>query len=173
MLPRLDMLVVETALRRIEADHTAVSVNLSPEALCEPGFVSALAGKLRATPETAEMLWLEVPEYGALQHLDAFRRLCVELKPLGCKLGLKHAGQQFARIAELNELGLDYLKIDASIVHGVGESSAHQVFLRGMCTVAHAVGLLAIAGGVGDEQEIRLLTQLGVDGVTGPGVRVA
>ncbi|MFP5306245.1 MAG: EAL domain-containing protein [Gammaproteobacteria bacterium] len=173
MLPRLDMLVVETALRRIEADHTAVSVNLSPEALCDPGFVSALASKLRAAPETAEMLWLEVPEYGALQHLDAFRRLCVELKPLGCKLGLKHAGQQFARIAELNELGLDYLKIDASIVHGVGESSAHQVFLRGMCTVAHAVGLLAIAGGVGDEQEIRLLTQLGVDGVTWPGVRVA
>ena len=66
------------------------------------------------------MLWLEVPEYGALQHLQEFRRLCLRLKPLGCKLGLKHAGQQFARIAELNDLGLDYLKIDRSFVSDLG-----------------------------------------------------
>ncbi|MFA5942020.1 MAG: EAL domain-containing protein [Sinimarinibacterium sp.] len=170
LMPRLDARVIETALRQIEVQNSAVSANVSPEALCDAGFVDQVAGMLKEAPAAAARLWLEVPEYGALQHLEEFRRLCQTLKPLGCKIGLKHAGQQFARIAELNDLGLDYLKIDGSITHGVEQSSGHQVFLRGMCTVAHAIGLLTIATGVRDEQSLKTLAELGIDGVTGPAV---
>ena len=131
MMPQLDAKVIESALRQIDERRSALSANISPEALCDSGFVDRIAGMLENSPASARMLWLEVPEYGALQHLQEFRRLCLRLKPLGCKLGLKHAGQQFARIAELNDLGLDYLKIDSSIIHGIEHSTGHQVFLRG------------------------------------------
>lgn len=173
LMPRLDARVIETALQQIDASQSALSANISPEALCDSGFVDHVAQLLGDAPAAAPMLWLEVPEYGALQHLEEFRKLCLTLKPLGCKIGLKHAGQQFARIAELNDLGLDYLKIDSSIIQGIGHSSGHQVFLRGMCTVAHTIGLLTIATGVRDEQAIRTLSELGIDGITGPAVHAA
>lgn len=170
LMPQLDAKVVETALREIGDSSAAVSANISPEALCDRGFVDRIATLLAEAPAAARLLWLEVPEHGALQHLEEFRSLCLRLKPLGCKLGLKHAGQQFARIAELNDLGLDYLKIDSSIIHSIDHSAGHQIFLRGMCTVAHTIGLQMIATGVRDAQSIRTLAELGIDGVTGPAV---
>ncbi|MEQ1440583.1 EAL domain-containing protein [Fontimonas sp. SYSU GA230001] len=171
LMPRLDELVVETALRTIATERIAISVNVSPEAVCDLAFLERVAQRLRAVPDDARLLWIEVPEYGALQHLHEFRRLCLTLKPLGCKIGLKHAGPQFARIGELNDLGLDYLKIDGSIIQGAEHHAGHQVFLRGLCTVAHTIGLLTIAAGVRDADTVETLTELGIDGVTGPAVQ--
>lgn len=171
LMPRLDTLVVEAALQQITEHRTAVSVNVSPEALCDPGFGAFMVRKLGDQPELAEMLWLEIPEFGALRHLPEFRRFCHALKPLGCKLGLKHAGLQFSRVWELHDLGLDYLKLDGSIVHGVRERIGHQVFLRSLCTVAHTVGLTTIAAaGIDDERDLPVLADLGIDGFTGPAV---
>lgn len=171
LVPTLDGLVIAAALRQIAADGKALSVNVSPESLCDARFARQLVQRLRRVPHAAAQLWLDIPEQGALRHLVEFRDLCQALHPLGCKLGLKHAGLQFARIAELHDLGLDYLKLDASIVHGLDHSVGHQAFVRGLCTVAHSIGLLVIGTGVASEGEQQALLQLGVDGTTGPAVR--
>jgi EAL domain-containing protein (putative c-di-GMP-specific phosphodiesterase class I)/GGDEF domain-containing protein len=171
MLPRIDTLALEEALRLIEQQGTALSVNLSPEAISDPAIVALMVRRLRHAPSLAQRLWLEVPEYGALRRLKEFRRFCVAIKPLGAKLGLKHAGQQFSRISELHDLGLDYLKIDGSIVQGIEEGTEHQNFLRSLCTVAHAVGITTIATGVDETLDRAALAGLGIDAFTGPGVR--
>ncbi|MGQ0622038.1 MAG: bifunctional diguanylate cyclase/phosphodiesterase [Panacagrimonas sp.] len=172
LMSRLDTMVIEAALAHIAAHKTPVSVNVSPEALCDPGFGAFIARHLGDSPELAAMLWLEVPEFGALRQLPEFRRFCRALKPLGCKLGLKHAGLQFSRVWELHDLGLDYLKLDGSIVHGVRERIGHQAFLRSLCTVAHTIGLTTIAAaGIDDARDLPVLADLGIDGFTGPAVR--
>lgn len=172
MMPRLDTLVIEAALRQIAENQAAVSVNLSPETICDPAFSAFMIRRVRNAPELAAMLWLEVPEYGALRHLPEFRRFCQSLKPLGYKLGLKHAGQQFSRISELHDLGLDYLKIDGSIVQSIHEGAGHQAFLRSLCTIAHTIGLTTIAAGVNRQQDLETLKELGIDGFTGPAVQL-
>lgn len=171
LLPQLETLVVESALRRIAEQGGAISVNISPDSVCDPEFLASLVRELRRSPQQARNLWLEVHEYGALHHLQEFRRFCQTLKPLGCKLGLKHAGQQFVRIGELHDLGLDYLKIDGSIIQSSQEDADHQTFLRSLCTVAHAVGLTTIAAGVRDLGEVQDLEALGIDACTGPAIQ--
>lgn len=172
LMPRLDLMVIEAALQHIGQSRRALSVNLAPETICDPEFATWLGARVRNTPELAGLLWLEVSEYGALRHLPEFRRFCIALKPLGYKLGLKHAGQQFSRISELHDLGLDYLKIDGSIVQGAQEGADHQAFLRSLCTIAHTIGLTTIAAGVNREEDLQMLAGLGIDGFTGPAVRV-
>jgi EAL domain-containing protein (putative c-di-GMP-specific phosphodiesterase class I) len=129
-----------------------------------------LASRLGETPELAKRLWLEVPEYGVFQNLENFRILSALLKPVGCRIGIEHVGHQVAHIGELHDLGLDYLKIDASFVHGIDQNQANQVFLRGLAMIAHSIGLSAMAEGVGTEAEFRTLVELGFDGATGPAV---
>jgi EAL domain-containing protein (putative c-di-GMP-specific phosphodiesterase class I) len=92
------------------------------------------------------------------------------LKPLGCKIGLEHVGNQIHHIGELHDLGLDYLKIDGSIIHDIDKSPGNQTFLRGVCTIAHTMGMMAIAEGVLNQHENHCLVGLGFDGMTGPGV---
>lgn len=171
LMPRLDRLVLEAALRQVAQGRSAISVNVSPETLCDPTFPAFVMQRLRSAPELAALLWLEVPEYGALKHLREFRSFCGALKPLGCRLGLKQAGQHFSRIAELHDLGLDYLKIDGAMVQGVHEGAGHQMFVRSLCTVAHTIGLTTIASNVSESDDMSVLAELGMDGFTGPAVR--
>ena len=92
------------------------------------------------------------------------------LKALGCRVGIEYFGQQFASNGKLPSLGLDYIKVHPSFVRGVSLNPGNQEFLRGLCTMAHALGITVIAQGVEQAEDLPLLAQLGFDGATGPGV---
>jgi EAL domain-containing protein (putative c-di-GMP-specific phosphodiesterase class I)/GGDEF domain-containing protein len=173
MLPALDALVADAALDHIAATHEPLGINLSPASIADPGFTAHLAGRLAKQPALARALWLEVPENGAFHDLEAFRAFCLSFKPLGCHIGLEHVGPHFSRIGELHDVGLDYLKIDAAVIRGVDTHPGNQAFLRGLCMVAHAIGVIAIAEGVSSEGERRMLPELGVDGLTGLAIAAA
>lgn len=168
---RLDAEVVRCAIETLQTSHDDLCINVSAESIAEPAFRAALIEQLQQVPTLACRLWIDVPEAGALRHLDAFRSLCIALQPLGCKIGLEHVGKHFARIGELHDIGLDYLKVDVSLIRDIHLNTGNQAFLRGLCMVAHAIGLQAIAEGVMHANEINMLFTLGMDGVTGPGVR--
>ena len=129
-----------------------------------------LAEQLRLHPQAAQRLWIDLPESAAFRHGAAFRALCHQLKPLGCKVGLEHVSQQVCRIGELHDVGLDYLKISASMVRDIGRNPGNQTFLRGLATIGHTMGMLVIAEGVSSADESAQLISLGFDGLTGPGV---
>ncbi len=38
--------------------------------------------------------------------------------------------------------------------------------------VVHSIGVLAIAEGVNSNEEIKALKEIGIDGLTGPGIRL-
>ncbi|WP_444984536.1 bifunctional diguanylate cyclase/phosphodiesterase [Halomonas mongoliensis] len=167
----LDMAVAREALKEISHHGKPLGINLSAASIRSARFALDLRSLVHSHREAAAKLWLEVPESVALHDLESFRSLCRELQPYGCKLGLEHVGREFRRISDLQELGLGYLKIDASLVKGVDRSPEQQTILRGMATLCHSIGILAIAEGVDSLQEAELLHELGMDGTTGPGVR--
>jgi EAL domain-containing protein (putative c-di-GMP-specific phosphodiesterase class I) len=90
---------------------------------------------------------------------------------LGCKIGIKHVGSQIARLGELHDLHLDYIKIDASIIRGIDHNTGNKAFLKGICLIAHSISLMTIAEGVQTDLEMAALPELGVDAMTGPAVK--
>jgi EAL domain-containing protein (putative c-di-GMP-specific phosphodiesterase class I)/GGDEF domain-containing protein len=171
LMTRIDAQVIDAAFEQLARRPAAISINVSPESIGDPAFVGQLVRRAQQAPGLAAMLWLDVSEYGALMHFPEFRRFCERLKPLGYKLGLKHAGHQIARIAELHDLGVDYLKVDGSIINGIDESAGHQAFLRSLCAVAHTIGMTTIASGVSKPEHVELLGRLGIDGYTGIAIK--
>ena len=111
-----------------------------------------------------------MPECGVFEHLNEFRNFCNTLQPLGCKIGVEHVGPYISRLGELHDLGLDYIKIDFSVISGIDKNTGNQAFLRGLCLIAHSIGLITIAEGVQTEAEAAQLPSLGIDGMTGPAI---
>ena len=171
LMPRLDGSVVRAALQELKGRQENLGINISAEALCDTDFRAGLLSELQQAPELASRLWIEVPESGAFRHVAEFRALCLAVKPLGTKIGLEHVGHQFSRIGDLHDLGLDYIKIDAALIRDIQANAGSQAFLRGLCMIAHSIGLTAIAEGVQSQAELDILPGFGVDGMTGPGVR--
>ena len=73
-------------------------------------------------------------------------------------------------MGELYDVGLDYLKIDSVMIRDIDQNLGNQTFLRGLCTIAHTMGMMTIAEGVLSQQEAVCLKGLGFKGMTGPGI---
>ncbi|MCE9662192.1 EAL domain-containing protein [Halomonas sp. M5N1S17] len=171
MSAELDLAVVSAALKDTETSSKSVGINLSAHSLRDGRFVSELVSRVRARPGCASRLWFELPESVAMQQPKALQNLCKELLPLGCRMGLEHVSTQFGKIEGLQDLGLTFMKFDASLSQDIENQSQQQSLLRGMCTLAHSLGIMAIAEGVESRTAATVLFELGMDGVTGPGVR--
>lgn len=169
LLSRIDRDVVNAALKRLQDPAVGpLAINLSPQALEDPAFCLELARRLAAEPNKASRLLVEIPEHAALRHIESFRSLCLSLRLSGCRLGMEHVGPDFHRIADLHDLGLHYIKVAASQIRNIEENMAQQNFLRGLCTVGHAINLTVIAEGVRTAGERDCIRELGIDGYTGP-----
>lgn len=147
-----------------------LALNLSPDSLGVSGFGARLAEIVAAAPGFAPRLWIDVPEKGILQFPEGFRDLLQRMKALGCRVGVDHFGHKFDRMGQFHGLGLDYVKIDASLIKGVAVSPGNQQFLKGVCGICHQMGLDIYALGVATDEDLALLPELGFDGATGPAV---
>ncbi|MCG2576652.1 EAL domain-containing protein [Dechloromonas sp. XY25] len=170
MTAELDLAAARLALERIAAGASAVAVNLSGESIIDAAFRARLLALIGSRKELAPRLWLEISEVGVFQHFPAFQAFCDALRPLGCRLGIEHFGRQFSEIGRLHGMGLDYLKVDGSFIRAIDSQSGNQAFLKGLCSIAHNIGLTVIAEGVQTQAELATLPELGFDGATGPAV---
>ncbi|MGB9128458.1 MAG: LapD/MoxY N-terminal periplasmic domain-containing protein [Thiobacillus sp.] len=166
----IDKAVFDCALDWLETNEGPLCINVSPQSVCDPVLTSRYFRALKGNRTLARKLWIDVPEFVAYRHAREFRVFCETLKPLGCKIGLEHVGNQICHIGELHDVGLDYLKIDSAIIRDIDQSVGNQTFLRGLCTIAHTMGMMSIAEGVLNQQEAACLKELGFKGMTGPGI---
>jgi len=165
-----DLHAVTLALQAIRGDTQARCVNLSPASLADSGFAAHVRELLQAWPEAAPQLWLEVAEAAAIDHFTPLQELGRRVRPLGTRLGLEHAGERLGRIERLMELGLDYVKLDASVVSAVGHDAARATFVASTVTLLHGLGMAVYAEGVADADDAQALRDSRIDGITGPWV---
>ncbi len=171
----LDLAALELGLAELVRQPAlkGLAINMSASSIVTADFLQKLEARLSKQREAAARLWIEVAESGALRNIDAFRRLCKLLASYRCKVGVEHFGPQFSQIGAVHDLGLDYIKVDASFVRRLDTHPGNQAFLKGVGAIAHGIGLLVIAEGVTSDAEFAALGEIGFDGATGPGVKVA
>jgi predicted signal transduction protein with EAL and GGDEF domain len=169
----LDQATLDLAIAELERDDHlgGLWINLSAKSIADPEFRRRLLNLLRDHPACRGRLHLEIPEAGGLSRINALRELSRDLKPLQCRLGLEHYGHHFNRIGLLYDLGLDFLKVDASFIQGLDHNPGNQAFLAGLCEIAHRIGMQVYAEGVERQEELDKLNELGFDGASGLLVR--
>jgi diguanylate cyclase (GGDEF)-like protein len=167
----VDLAVIKLALTYVRNNLGDVAINLSAETIADFGFRNALTSLLQNQTTLGQRLLFEVPEYGVFHQLDAFRDLVRLLKAQGCRVGIEYVDQRFSEAGQLAGLGLDYIKVHPSYAHDIDGNKGNQDFLRGLCNMAHVLGIAVIALGVEQPDDLPLLSRLGFDGATGPGVK--
>lgn len=172
LINRVDELVLQTAVNSLANGAEPIGLNISASAICNHDFIHTAIASIKQQIQVANKLYFEVPEQSAFDHFSEFRQFCVAVKALGCKVGIEHVGNRISRLGELHDIGLDYIKIDASFIRDIHKNEANKTLLRGLCMIAHSIGVIAIAEGVQNNDEISTLKLIGIDGMTGPGVTI-
>lgn len=165
---RIDLLAAKLALAAIANDGMARAVNISPGSLMDSSFVPNLRALLSAFTAEAPGLWLEVAEDGALRHIDLVREMVNQMHSCGARVGLEHAGERLTEASGLLEVGLDFVKLDASFVEGLSGDHARREHVAGAVRMLHGIGLKVYAEGVASSDDATALATCGLDGLTGP-----
>jgi len=164
----VDLLAIELALQATEGDAKPRSVNVSPSSLSDSAFSTRVHALVVAHPDAARKLSLELAEAGAVKQLHLVRELAEQLHGSGTKIGLEHAGERLGETRGLLEAGLDFVKLDASLLQGLAADEARMQHVAGTVRMLHGIGLRVYAEGVTDVADATALWSVGVDGLTGP-----
>ncbi|MFZ2988460.1 bifunctional diguanylate cyclase/phosphodiesterase [Ideonella sp.] len=165
---RLDLTAMALALQAIEVDNIPRAVHVCPASLRDSSLVPQLRALLEGHVAEAPGLWLEVAEAGALREIKLLRELVKMAHARGARVGLEHAGEHLSDPAVLLEAGLDFVKLDASLVDGVAEDEARCQHVALIVRMLHGIGIKVYAEGVQRTEDAKALWQTGMDGLSGP-----
>jgi len=133
-----------------------LSLNASPELILEHERLSTLlAGR------GGRRIILEVTEHAVVDDYGALRDAVADLGE-GVEIAVDDAGAGFASLRHVIELRPDYVKLDISLIRGVGDDDARQALVAGMVHFAAETGCLLVAEGIETEPELEALRRLGI-----------
>lgn len=164
----IDLEAARLALAAIDRDGQPRGVNIATATLADATFPGQLCELLLAQPDAARRLWVDVAERAALDRFRPLQELARRLRAMGVRVGLEHAGPQLQQIARLYELGLDFIKLDASVCVGVASSASGQEFVRSTVRLLLPLRVAVLAEGVDNADDATALWANGVSAITGP-----
>jgi diguanylate cyclase (GGDEF)-like protein len=143
------------------------SVNVSAIQLRQKDFVEsvleAIAGFGRAKP----LLDVEITESVLVSDIDETTRKLQTLRRAGVEISVDDFGTGYCSLSYLARLPVDVLKIDRSFVVRMRDAGYPRNIVAMIVSLAHTLGLKVIAEGVEDDEQVRLLRDLGCDQIQG------
>lgn len=168
-MPPLGEWVLEEACRRLAAWRTdgqpdlKVSVNLSASQFMDPDLPQRIRAILAKTGIPPGSLELEVAETTAMQAPDPALATLRTLAELGVSLSLDNFGTASSSLAHLGRFPIGALKIDGSLVGHLGADANGAQLCTLAVTIAHQLGLEAVAECVETAAQLDHLRDIGCD----------
>ncbi|WP_442111280.1 cyclic di-GMP receptor LapD [Pseudomonas sp. NUPR-001] len=163
---RLDVLMLEQVLKHMQNHTEALALNLSASTLADPAALQRVYELLGQHPALGPRLTLEIGEE-QLPDQAVLEQLTRRLRALGFSLSLQRFGGRFSMIGNLAHLGLAYLKIDGSYIRAIDQERHKRLFIEAIQRAAHSIDLPLIAERVETEGELKVLREMGIQGVQG------
>jgi diguanylate cyclase (GGDEF)-like protein/PAS domain S-box-containing protein len=151
-------------LRRV-ADATGrhdlqIGVNISPRHLQQHDLVGTVRSAVENSGVAPDQLVIEITE-SAIMESNAGPVLQA-LKELGVRIAMDDFGTGYSSLAHLRRFPLDVLKVDRSFVAGVTDGQGSSI-AGAIVSLARALGLHTVAEGIENEEQHRVMLELGCD----------
>jgi diguanylate cyclase (GGDEF)-like protein/PAS domain S-box-containing protein len=141
-------------------------VNLSGKQLSAGGVSALVREALEGAALRPDFLGLEVTETTLVQEGHAGERARAELQELhrlGVRIAVDDFGTGFSSLGQLRSFPVDMIKVDRSFVQGIEHDAKDAAITANLVSLAHALGLLAIAEGIESDGQLTSLRELGCD----------
>lgn len=178
LMPRLDRWVVHNVLQwasghgRVSA-HPATSmfcINLAVATMEDAEFPDYVRGELQASGMPGGTLCFELDESEISARRTSAATFVRNIRELGCHATLCGFGRGQVSIERLKTLGVDFVKIDGSIVLGILRNPVDLAKLTAINRVAQTLGIRTIAEFVESDEIMAKLAQIKVDYAQGFGI---
>jgi diguanylate cyclase (GGDEF)-like protein/PAS domain S-box-containing protein len=141
-------------------------VNLSGKQLSAGGVSALVRDTLEATGLPAGCLGLEVTETAAVvagPPGDRARGELSDLHELGVRIAIDDFGTGVSSLGQLRQFPVDVIKVDRSFIQGVEHDAKDAAIAANLVSLAHALGLVAVAEGIESDGQLASMRELDCD----------
>ena len=139
------------------------SINISGQSLCQESFLEFVYRCLCRGNVNPEIICFEITETVAITNFSVVTRFIHRVHELGGKFALDDFGTGMSSFGYLQELPVDFVKIDGLFVHDMDKNPVHEAMVRSINDISHVLGKRTIAEFVEREAVFDQLQALGVD----------
>lgn len=139
-------------------------LNVSPESLLEPthqpGRTLKLLQEFGITPDRVV---IELTEQAPIEDFSLLDTALHHYRAMGFSIALDDLGAGYSSLRLWSELRPDYVKIDRHFIDGIHQDAVKREFVGSILQMAKASRAQVIAEGIELEEELAVLSEMGVD----------
>ena len=165
--------VLETACRQVvrwqqarppgEVAPLMINVNLAARQVADPSLVKTVARVIHETKISPTALCLELTENTLMYDTASTIDVLLALRGQGVHLSIDDFGTGYSSLSYLKTFPVESLKIDRAFVNGLGRDPDDTAIVQTVVTLAHSLGMSAVAEGLETPLQLQILRSLGCD----------
>jgi len=144
-----------------------VSINISYEDMSNPETLRFIHETLSRHPEEAARIDFEILESEIIDDYDPVKEFIDRIRQYGCGIGVDDFGSGYSNFSHLEELEVDFIKIDGSLIQGIAEKERHRLIVESIHEFAKKLGISTVAEMVSDAAIYAVVKELGIDHTQG------
>ncbi len=168
IIHELDLAVANGAIARIlegaaKNHHLSLAVNMSAKSLLNDSFAEMFAKITERLGTDRKRLMIEITESAKLEDLGRAAQAVQRLRARGHVVCLDDFGAGASSLPYLQQLTIDYVKIDGVYIRSITDSPRERAIVQGVLTTCKCLGIKTVAEMIEKEDQHKCLMELGVD----------
>jgi multidomain signaling protein FimX len=146
---------------------SCIFVRLSKDTILDKSLLTWLDQQLKSLKIEPKRLCMQVTEELATQYVRQTKELAENLRKLGFRFALEHFGTGRDPLKLLNDIEMNFIKVDGSLMQGLSTNQIQQQRVKGLVEAAKRKGIETVAERVEDANTMAVLWQLGIEFIQG------
>lgn len=165
LLPKIGQLMLAKAIEataninRNREEHLAIAVNVAIEELNDDGFADMVKHLLDLHDANPRTLEIEVIESTAMEESVIVESQVAQLRAIGVRFAIDDFGMGYSNLGRLKALAFETLKVDRSLITGIGEDPASESLVHTILDMAKAIDADVVAEGIETAEQLAFLRE--------------
>jgi two-component system CheB/CheR fusion protein len=172
LIPALGARILDMAARQArdwkeQGKSIPIAVNVSAVQFDRPTLVADILAAADHYQIDPSLLEIEITESMAMSGFAESKRKMDQLREAGITIAIDDFGTGYSNLFQLSRLPFGVLKIDKSLIKGIGDNGKSEAIVTAIIHMAHAMGHRVVAEGVETLPQHAFLRKTGCDEVQG------
>lgn len=147
--------------------QVVVHVNMAAQQVTDAGLVEYIKNQCAVSRLPHSCLIVELTETSLVNNFAMATQLCEELRALGIGVALDDFGTGYSGFTYLRNFPINQIKVDREYAKDIGSSRYNQVIVSFMHNLSRNMDVELCVEGVETEEELKVLTDMGVSIIQG------
>ncbi len=146
---------------------SCIFVRVSKDTILDKSIIAWLETQLKSMKIEPKRICIQVTEEMATQYVRQTTEFADNLRKLGFRFALEHFGTGRDPLRLLADIGMNFIKVDGSLMQGLSTNQLQQQRVKGLVEAAKRKGVETVAERVEDANTMAVLWQLGIEFIQG------